>query len=165
MGLRQCSVFVWFAFSIQNERGINNQQAALRDFLALVDVGRDDRTSWLKSKLVNGGDNVDKELKALFGSVADSNVFISRVYIGDKSKNEYKNINDILKHLGIDSEPYPGHQSHFHVYFNPPKAVDFYPKNLISPDGDENATTYATDKMAIDVASMLDYVHCLIGGS
>ncbi|MBK7003103.1 MAG: tandem-95 repeat protein [Rhodoferax sp.] len=150
--------------SIQNERGINNQQAALRDFLALVDVGRDDRTSWLKSKLVNGGDNVDKELKALFGSVADSNVFISRVYIGDKSKNEYKNINDILKHLGIDSEPYPGHQSHFHVYFNPPKAVDFYPKNLISPDGDENATTYATDKMAIDVASMLDYVHCLIGG-
>ena len=104
-----------------NEAGKSNnyQQDALRDFLSLYWVTKEDLTAQIQS-----GHAAQKLLvqNALFRSGDDS--LITKVLIGGKttaSQNDYKNIRAVLGNLGIANSTSKDHQNHFHLYLKPPE--------------------------------------------
>ena len=125
----------------RNVAGENNQQAALKDFLSLYSVTRDDYglepgqagpplptpTAGSRSSLPIAGaqSSVDKNAirTALFGDGTKAGGLISSVLIGWEGYNTYKNIRTVLGNLGISAATAPPHKDHFHIYTKPPTAM------------------------------------------
>ncbi len=140
---------------VQNNRSINNQEQALRDFLALYALTREDAVSgngtWddLKTILVN-----KDARKHLFGDGTKAGGLISEVLIGgqefkkkngvivkDKNgqpiklnQNPYDNMNKVLAGLDITSSTSKDHHNHFHIVLRTPKLepIDTPPKKLLA---------------------------------
>lgn len=98
---------------------LDQQATALRDFFSMYAVTQKNAGGVWQSLPVKNG---DKARAALFGSGDQVTGAISSVFIGGvgTSQNPYRNINDLLAHLGIKSSPYLNHQHHFHVNLRPP---------------------------------------------
>jgi len=155
--------------SEKNKGGINDQQGGLRDFLALYNVSQEDRTEWLTPKLVNGGTKTAAQIKYLFGSVEDKNGLIPQVHIGGTGgANPYRNMNAILKSLGIKSSPVASHETHFHVYFSPPAAKEIDdPKKMITPsfyEGNQAIYSAISSSNLQSAESLIDYAKTLTEG-
>ncbi len=122
----------------RNTAGINNQQAALRDFLSLYAVTRDDTADSRLQLPVQGGSTpaqTDLIRTALFGEGTNATSLIEQVLIGGtgNAANPYVNINNVLYNLGITSGTSGGHETHFHVYLRPPvRQVIIAPQNLLA---------------------------------
>ncbi|MCE4540794.1 matrixin family metalloprotease [Pelomonas sp. P7] len=91
---------------------------------------------------------------------------IPKIYIGGTgSTNPYKNINDILSHLGIKSEAYISHHTHFHVYFTPPDAKSFgkaLSTEDTTADGMLPPNSEATNLNASKIQSLIDEIGALM---
>ena len=143
----------------------NNQQAALREFLSLYALTRQDAIggngTWEELPVKNGA----TVRSALFGSGQLAGDLISQVHIGGSAKNgqnPYLNINEILSVLGIKSSPVVAHQNHFHTYFNPPVDQPIAPSLLLA---DAAATqTNSSSTTLVDAQGLLDYTQTLITG-
>lgn len=117
-----------------NRDPLNNQQQALRDFLALYAVTRDDG---VKGNGI-GWDDIavrnDDVRKALFAGGGDNNAIIYNVVIGDDNKNRYAAMHTILKDLGIENLTRIFHESHFHINLRTPdlRPIDPPARNLLA---------------------------------
>ena len=110
---------------------LNNQVSAIRSFLSLYAVTQSSSWATMSTHVVNGASARD----ALFGSgVQDAKQLISKVIIGGtRTQNSYPNMRKVLGALGVGLDPQViNHNSHFHVYLNPPKAKDIGPAHLLT---------------------------------
>lgn len=119
--------------------GFNRQQSALKDFLSMYAVVRDDAAQGTvvagsrgslaitNSTVTRNGQSVDVSSDvrtALFGNGTATNALIRRVLIGGRGvQNPLTNIRNSLTNLGITNGTSSGHQNHFHIYLRPPTAM------------------------------------------
>jgi hypothetical protein len=109
----------------------NNQRQALKDFLALYAITKDDGDATNHYGLDNielryGGSAPLIQRAALFGAGNASQTMIAHVLIGGKAnepgdkQNEYPLIHEALAALGIDKSHSGGHHNHFHITIQAP---------------------------------------------
>lgn len=126
---------------------INDQQSALKNFLALYDITQKDmggKDSGSRDALpIKNGGNLNEQVRAaLFGSGADQGL-IAKVLIGGKgaSQNPYLSMRAVLERLGVQSAVEDSHHNHFHIYLRPP---------ILTPIGGAMAMPLmATDSVAV----------------
>ncbi|MHB8166023.1 MAG: dockerin type I domain-containing protein, partial [Sulfuricella sp.] len=151
----------------------NNQRAALRDFLSLYALTRSDgivgNGTWDDLPVKNGA----AVRTALFGSGVKAGALISEVYIGGKPtymkngstihENPYRNINTILGKLDIKSSNVQVHQSHFHIYLQPPNATPITQHLLADAQSASSAdTTVSNATLQTDTQALLAYAQSII---
>ena len=108
----------------------NKQAAARKEFFSLYAVTQSDNGSL--------ADVAQAFVYAQDKQVAASALFedvILKGYIGQVGNNQYKAINNILEHLGVDFRPEIPHSDHFHITFQPPEL-----KNIVAPQKLETQT-------------------------
>ncbi|OIR01051.1 matrixin [mine drainage metagenome] len=134
----------------------NGQVSALRDFLSLYAVTQADGETGLTSPVI-----INTSASALFAGL------ISNVIIGGTGthQNPYPNIHKVLGSLGIipDSNVV-NHNSHFHIYLNPPTPVGIDTAHLLLADASpvsptDSATPIATLQTAAQ--GLLDYAQTI----
>ncbi|WP_301102657.1 matrixin family metalloprotease, partial [Propionivibrio sp.] len=140
----------------------NDQRDALRQFLQLYALTQTDSIVGngtqedLAPHIVNGTDKAAM-LHALFGSGAQASGMISQVHIGGTGahQNSYANIRAILTALGVKpNSNVVTHNTHFHLYLNPPTAVGITASLL--------ATTTAKPPQPADAAEILAAAQTLL---
>lgn len=170
-----------------NERFENNQQAALKDFLSLYSVTRDDYglspgdagppspTPTVGSRaslnIVNGSDKKELIRTALFGDGTKAGGLISQVLIGGTTtvtakspgQNPLVNIRNVLTNLGITNSNSRDHQNHFHVYLKPPKLLGIDP-NARNLEVDVEATSAQRDISASDLSDLQVAAQAMLSG-
>ncbi|MFN7858070.1 MAG: hypothetical protein ACK5OA_16140 [Acidovorax sp.] len=123
--------------------GSNLQQSALKDFLSMYTVVRNDAAQGVavagsrgslaitNSTVMRNGQVVDVSESirtALFGGGTSANSLINRVLIGGTgTQNSLENIRNALSNLGINNAASRDHQNHFHIYLRPPSALEIEP--------------------------------------
>ena len=137
---------------------MNDQVSALRDFLSLYAVTRSDGSTNLPQHIVNGS----AVQGYLFGTGTRAGSLISKVIIGGigSGQNPYPNIHAVLKSLGILTDPNAvKHNSHFHIYLNPPTPVAIDTTHLLLAD----ASTALPTNSATAIATLQTAEQGLLG--
>jgi Matrixin len=103
---------------------------------------------------------------ALFGSGAqDAKQLISKVIIGGTGmQNPYPNMRKVLGALGVSLDPQViNHNSHFHVYLNPPKVTNIGPSNLLTDSASlaVRDSTILSELLGAKTRELLGYVETL----
>ena len=159
--------------TLPNSKLDNNQQAALKDFLSLYAVTRDDSVTLPGATapsavagsrgslaLVNGGAQKELVRNALFGDGTKANGLISEVLIGEPGHNTYENIRQVLSNLDIKNKPVAPHKDHFHIYLKPPKI-----QGIVSSQNLETGampTLLTLDQPTADVATLTHAVQTML---
>jgi len=88
---------------------------------------------------------------------------IAALHIGGSgSDNPYRNINEILKRLGIKSSAVEPHKHHFHIYLRPPTVVEIATtRHLLAGAPSTSPTELTTTTMQTDAQGLLDYTRTL----
>jgi hypothetical protein len=132
----------------------NDQQSALKNFLALYDITQGARTTLAGQ--IKGGDT-STILNALFGDGTQATGLVDKVHIGsDTGRNSYQNIRDVLARLGITSTPVVAHQTHFHIYLRPPIALPLTQHLLADALGENNTGVPLVDTTATNANQAFD---------
>jgi hypothetical protein len=156
---------------------LDNQEAALRDFLAMYSVVRSDPAqatgTWdtLTFKGETDAAKVDQIRAALFGDGTLSGSLISQIHIGGTvpkkngypiliggkapKQNGYPNMIAVLAKLGfIRATNIAKHHNHFHIYLKPPKILEIGGSSHLQAEVVENASGAASPTE--DIASNVD---------
>ena len=145
------------------DRARNDQVSALRDALALYAVTRSETWSGLNIASDRTTDEETQIRAALFGDGSKAESLISQIIIGANAFNNYPNIHEVLMRLGITSGLDAQH--HFHIYLNPPEAVDIVSTQNVMVDGAPTDGVVAAQAVVqTDSQGLLDYAQSIVQG-